>query len=374
MSQTATTAAQAAATAPPGVGVASAQARPRGAAWPRAAGDFDAALARRDWPLAPGAGAAAQAPGEAASEGVSRDAADAATLWRRLVSYRLDAGPDRDVPPAASPTAPCDAPPPVPPAQTSPDSAAPPRAVRDDPAPDAARARAPLSPHAVGAPAPARDEAPSQDHAQPRAGFDEAGPSAPSLRDALATNVAPLVETHLPPARWPQAIGAIGEGAAALRPRLAEASDEAAGPAAARVGVLRLALDPERLGAVSVTLRLRGGELEARILAQTGETAALIESRRGELADALRKAGYEIGALHVAHAATDASSARPSEHREQSHAGRPDDDRRQHRDGAAADEQRRPAPRHGRDGESRSGRDAAGRDVARDDVAGFEPG
>ena len=105
---------------------------------------------------------------------------------------------------------------------------------------------------------------------------------------------APVVETHLPPARWPQALHRLAEAAETARPAFAAAAPPDAAPRPV-AQVLRLALDPERLGAVSVTLRLRGGALEARLGIERPETVALVESRRGELVEAFRRAGYEVG-------------------------------------------------------------------------------
>lgn len=121
--------------------------------------------------------------------------------------------------------------------------------------------------------------------------------------DAAAVGVAPLAATrHLPPAGLDAAAARIGAAAAASAPLLANAP---ANPAP--VGSLRLALTPTGLGEIEVTLRLRGGRLEASLAADRPETAALVEARRGEIADALRAAGYEVDAGAVA------TRARPPE-------------------------------------------------------------
>jgi hypothetical protein len=168
---------------------------------------------------------------------------------------------------------------------------APPRAERIDadrpdwplpspapPAPDERALRAaPAAPDAV---------------ARPAAGEPAA---APVLFDGLVS-ATPVVETHLPPARWPQALQRLAEAAETARPALVAAATSEAAPRPV-AQVLRLTLDPERLGAVSVTLRLRGGALEARLGIERPETVALVESRRGELVEAFRRAGYEIGEI-----------------------------------------------------------------------------
>jgi flagellar hook-length control protein FliK len=57
---------------------------------------------------------------------------------------------------------------------------------------------------------------------------------------------------------------------------------------------IRLTLDPGGLGEVDVSLRLRAGRLDARLTTQGVDAAAALETRRGDIADALRRAGYEI--------------------------------------------------------------------------------
>lgn len=94
---------------------------------------------------------------------------------------------------------------------------------------------------------------------------------------------------HLPPARIEAAAASFGEAALSARPDLLDAPDRAP-PSTS----LRLALTPAGLGEIEVTLRLRAGRLEAAIAADRPETAALVENRRGELTDALRRAGYDV--------------------------------------------------------------------------------
>ncbi|MBL8586913.1 MAG: flagellar hook-length control protein FliK [Methylobacteriaceae bacterium] len=136
-----------------------------------------------------------------------------------------------------------------------------------------------------------------------RQGGERAAPSradAPSLADAdvaalaAAPDLASAVETHLLPARWPQTVERIVAAADEARAAAAAAPAAPDAPPRPAMNLLRLTLEPERLGAVTVTLRLRGDALEARLATERPETAALLEGRRAELSDALRRAGYEI--------------------------------------------------------------------------------
>ncbi len=275
-----------------------ASAGPRAA--PRAGADFVAALLAAAPRAAP---AVARAPSTPPS-----GAGDAAALSERL--WRADeanapaaAASAAPAPPAAAPSpaiaviaaAPLAAPAPQV-AASRVDASAPPRA-----APPADR----IAEDRPAPPPPAALPPSAGDRRRLETAFAASGRAAAAPADASAAapasieSLAPaaslvIVETHLPPARWPQALHRLAEAAGTARPALAavETSDVASRPAAQ---VLRLALDPERLGAVSVTLRLRGGALEARLEIDRPETVALVESRRGELVEAFRRAGYEIG-------------------------------------------------------------------------------
>jgi hypothetical protein len=181
-------------------------------------------------------------------------------------------------------------------------------------------------------------------------------PTAAALHDAAPVALDAVIATrHLPPARIEAAPAVLGEAAAAARPALIEAP---ANPPPATQ--LRLALTPQGLGEIEVTLRLRGGRLEASLAADRPATAALVESRRGDLADALRRAGYDVDPAAVAarvrpvepttEAARSAETGRDADRRDFSrergagerHEGaRPDGGRQE----GARDQNRRPRPR-----------------------------
>lgn len=162
----------------------------------------------------------------------------------------------------------------------------------------------------------------------------------------------PVVETHLPPARWPQALHRLAEAAQTAAPALAAPTPDEAAPRPV-AQVLRLALEPERLGAVSVTLRLRGGALEARLDIERPETAALVEARRGELVEAFRRSGYEIGEIVLTPAQESRLRHGPDPGSSAHAPSRDPSDDRARRDGADRGESRgEDAPRRGRDGEA----------------------
>jgi hypothetical protein len=81
--------------------------------------------------------------------------------------------------------------------------------------------------------------------------------------------------------------------AAALSPA-STVADPIERPVAAPAHSMRLTLSPQGLGEIDVTLRLRAGRLDAVVAAERPEAAAAVETRRADLADALRRAGYEV--------------------------------------------------------------------------------
>lgn len=150
------------------------------------------------------------------------------------------------------------------------------------------------APPSAAPPAPACEDAPRDAGLAP--GADAARPVAAARPEAPTVGLEALAAArHLPPARIEAAPTMLGEAAAAARPALLEAPASPPPTAA-----LRLALTPAGLGEIEVTLRLRGGRLEAVLAADRPDTAALVESRRGELNDALRRAGYEVDPAAVA--------------------------------------------------------------------------
>lgn len=58
-------------------------------------------------------------------------------------------------------------------------------------------------------------------------------------------------------------------------------------------------LKPEDLGAVEVRLRMTGANLEVEIAPDTAETGWLLSNSRSDLGDALARAGYAVGKIHV---------------------------------------------------------------------------
>lgn len=164
-------------------------------------------------------------------------------------------------------------------------------ATREAPAP------APCAP-AAAAPAPVTSESapPETAHIAVKPEARQLDAVAPSFEAQAPVGIETLATTrHLPPARLEGAAAALGEAALGARPALLDAP--ALAPPAS---MLKLALSPAGLGEIEVTLRLRGGRLEAAIGVDRPETAALVERVRGELSDALRRAGYDVDPAAVA--------------------------------------------------------------------------
>ncbi|QBR70681.1 hypothetical protein CU048_04635 [Beijerinckiaceae bacterium] len=74
-----------------------------------------------------------------------------------------------------------------------------------------------------------------------------------------------------------------------------------AGPhaSAARVQILRLRLEPETLGGVTIRMRLLGARLDLQLAAERPDTMRLMEKDKDLLADKLRSAGYVMDALVI---------------------------------------------------------------------------
>jgi hypothetical protein len=62
---------------------------------------------------------------------------------------------------------------------------------------------------------------------------------------------------------------------------------------------LRLQLDPQHLGGVTVTMRLAGTRLELRVEAEQPETARLIGKDKSLIVAKLQSAGYELDTLVI---------------------------------------------------------------------------
>jgi chemotaxis protein MotD len=99
-----------------------------------------------------------------------------------------------------------------------------------------------------------------------------------------------------------QIAAALSEPEAAARPAELPARP---GSAPEPVRVLRIQLQPATLGSLTVQLSLRQNALALRVEASEPRTARLLEADREKLADVLRSAGYEVGALIVQPAAPD---------------------------------------------------------------------
>ena len=104
------------------------------------------------------------------------------------------------------------------------------------------------------------------------------------------------LETHHAPAAGPQLRVPAGEPAS-QRGATATAGIEQARPGPLRH--LRIILNPEELGELQVSFRLRGGDLTVDITAHTGRAAEVLRQDAAVLEQVIREAGYDTATLTV---------------------------------------------------------------------------
>ncbi len=90
------------------------------------------------------------------------------------------------------------------------------------------------------------------------------------------------------------------------------AASTATSLAASPVKTLTLALEPDSLGTVTVTMRLVNSNLELKVEAEKAETTSLIEKDKGNLSDKLQSLGYSVDSMVVKTAAPQGSHLDPS--------------------------------------------------------------
>jgi chemotaxis protein MotD len=95
-----------------------------------------------------------------------------------------------------------------------------------------------------------------------------------------------------------------------------QASDVTASATASLAGspvkTLTLALEPDALGTVTVTMRLVNSNLELKVEAEKPETTSLIEKDKDNLSDKLQSMGYSVDSMVVKTAAAQGSHLDPS--------------------------------------------------------------
>ncbi|MBY0294846.1 MAG: flagellar hook-length control protein FliK, partial [Methylobacterium sp.] len=123
----------------------------------------------------------------------------------------------------------------------------------------------------------------------------EAGPPAPApLPEAVQAGAAPA-----PPARLSEPALASATLPALVRSLAAQMPPTGLVPGAGPLRILTLQLNPADLGAVTVRMRLRDGDLEMNLGASRAETAELLRKDAGVLADLLRGSGYRPEILTI---------------------------------------------------------------------------
>jgi hypothetical protein len=145
-------------------------------------------------------------------------------------------------------------------------------------------------------------------------------PGIASVRDIPLSGIASRKE--LPPAGQIAAFLAGPAGGAQILKKNGQAAPssgpfELAGGASrpvmpSGVTILRLRLEPEDLGGVTVKMRLAGARLDLQVEAEQPETARLIDKDRDLLAGKLQSAGYAVDALVINSRGQQAEHPRPS--------------------------------------------------------------
>lgn len=140
--------------------------------------------------------------------------------------------------------------------------------------------------------------------AMPQTGVD------PTPAEATGIELRPKVsvvqqETHFEPvlrlSPTQQIVDAVKTEIAAARPAPATDIDgasqtrEAGGP----LKVLSIRLEPQSLGAVTVTMRLTGGSLNVHIVASSHETVQMLQQDRDQLSQLLRTSGYSADVASI---------------------------------------------------------------------------
>ncbi|GJD99308.1 hypothetical protein GMJLKIPL_1224 [Methylobacterium isbiliense] len=182
-------------------------------------------------------------------------------------------------------------------------AAAPPRSI-GEPLPQAGLpppAASPHSPQEGSSPAHAAGRSVSgavpteRESPRGREAAGEAGPPAPApLPEAAQAGTPPA-----PPARPAEPALASATLPALVRSLAAQMPPTGLVPGAGPLRILTLQLHPADLGAVTVRMRLRDGDLEMNLGASRAETAELLRKDAGVLTDLLRGSGYRPEILTI---------------------------------------------------------------------------